>query len=154
MQNQNSFSIKSPNFWLSILIAFFGVLTATGIELPADPQTFAGNLLEAVTTQGWVGLIGLFGSSLSGLIYQVWSKIRSGKWDIPGLLGSPNTVIFLAGTLGSIFTINGISISSESLQKLVNSIYAADYFGAIAAAIPIISVLVRYFRNKRTGATV
>lgn len=151
---QNSFSIKSPNFWLSILIAFFGVLTATGIELPADPQTFAGNLLQSVTTQGWFGLIGTFGASLFGLVYQIYNKVRDGGWNIPALLGSPNTVLYLVGLLGSIFTINGISISSESLQTLVSAIYNADYFGAIAAAFGIIQILVRYFRNKRTGATV
>jgi hypothetical protein len=145
----NSFSIKNYNFWLSLLIAFFGILTAVGVELPTEPQLLAGEILTTVSSTGWFGLIGTMGASLFGLILQIYNKYRAGGWNIPQLLGSPNTVIYLAGVIGSLFVINGINVPVTSLPQLAERLYAADYFGALTALITILSPLIRWFRDRR-----
>ena len=143
-----AFSAKSGNFYVSLLMVFFGALTLIGVELPADPQTLAGEVVTQIGGAGWVGLIGTMGSTLVGLFLQVWDK-RSERNTWAALLGSPNAIMYFAGLIGSILVLYGVSLPADSIPKLVEALYAADYFGALSVAIPVLGVLIRYFRDKR-----
>lgn len=148
-----TFSAKSTNFWLSVLIMFFGVLTVFGVELPANPTDLAGEVIAQLDTAGWVGLLGTFGASLWGVIVQIYDKFKV-KTDFLALLGSPNAIIYLAGLVGSIVALYGVGIKAESISDLVAAIYRADYFGALSILIPVLNVVIRYFRDKATVNTV
>jgi len=143
-----AFSAKSGNFYVSLLMVIFGALTLIGVELPADPQTLAGEVVTQISGAGWVGLIGTMGSTLVGLLLQIWDK-RGERNTWAALLGSPNAIMYFAGLLGSVFVMHGINIPADSLPKLVQALYAADYFGAVSVAIPALGVLIRYFRDRR-----
>jgi short subunit fatty acids transporter len=155
MSNQKKvFDTKSSGFALSILTLIFGLLTVLGIDLPDNPNALAGEIVNSVSTLGWVGLFGAVGSGVAGIVVQVYNRVRSNTLSLNSLFSSVNTWIYVATFLGSIAAIYGLNLPSESLTDLVLKLSNADYFGAFAAIAPLISTIIRFIRDqKKTVAT-
>jgi hypothetical protein len=145
---QKSFSWSSTNLWTTILTFIFGSLALSGLELNSSPGDTAEGLVYAVTTQGWVGAIGLILTNAVNIVYHIFFVAKGSFWSF---LSSRNFWINLASALIGVLVafVPGIEIPNGTADSIVGSAYAQDWTGLVVVIfVNIVTPLIRALRDK------
>lgn len=144
---KKSFSWSSTNLWTVVLTFLFGTLTLTGLELTQSPADTAAELVYTVTTQGWIGSIGIILTNLVNIGYHIFFKSKGSFWSF---LGSPNFYVNLVSALISVIVVfvpNAI-IPADTAQQIVSAAYSQDWTGLIVLLfMNLVTPLIRAFRD-------
>jgi hypothetical protein len=142
------FSWSSTNLWTTILTFVFGSLALSGLELSASPTETAQTLVYTVTTQGWIGAVGIILTNAINIIYHIFFVAKGSFWSF---LSSRNFWVNLASALVGLIVVfvPGASIPAGTAENLVELAYAQDWTGLVAILfVNIITPVIRALRDK------
>lgn len=136
-------------FWVSVLGAIFSLLLYAGVEIP-NPEQLAGEVVTLVSSPtGYIGLIGLFITSLAS---PIWKFIKSGskKFDLSEYLGSTNVIIALFSMVVAFLVYKGIQIPANATKDIVAAVAQKDISLILTLAVTyVLNPVVRWFKDRR-----
>lgn len=140
------FSAGSSNFLVNILNFLLSSLALSGVELPADPASISGDIVNALSPTGWIAVVGIIAINVISPIYHAFLK---GSFSLKGLLSSSNFWIQFGTLLAAAVALFGLILPAGTTEQVVGAVYAKDWTTlAIILFTNIITPLVRFFKDK------
>jgi len=142
------FSVTSPGFLYSAIVAVLTIIAAGGVQLPADPATVGSDFVTSLSTGGIFSLVGVI---VSSLVFPIYNFVKSGlKFSFGAIFSLNTTWIALGNAAAAGIALTGFVLPQGTVEQIVGAVGTKDWMGLISIlALTVGNTLIRFIKERQ-----
>jgi H+/Cl- antiporter ClcA len=145
------FSVSSPGFLYSAIVAALSLLTLAGVSFGDTPQELANEATNAVGSGGFFALLGVLGASIG---FPIWNAYQKKNLSFKGIWRNSLTWVALGVLFFDVLALLGLHFPDGTVQAIVSAVDSKDWVSLISMFVTvIIPTVIRFIKEKNAAPT-